>query len=63
MITIVFYVALCSNSLLNECQSFEPMSWNVSTEQEQTRAFKECSILANAYEKLHNVKEVDCYTE
>jgi hypothetical protein len=24
---------------------------------------EECSLLANAYERLENVKEVDCYTE
>lgn len=62
MITLSFYVMLCTN---NECNSFEPMSWEYQaiSEQERSKAFDECSILANAYEKLEAVKEVDCYVQ
>lgn len=60
MITLVFYIMLCTN---NECNSFEPMSWSYTTEQEREQAFNECSILANAYSQLEATEEVDCYIE
>lgn len=60
MLTLVFYIMLCTS---NECNSFEPMSWQITAEQEREQAFNECSILANAYEQLEAVKEADCYVE
>lgn len=64
MLTIVFYVMTCTNIDTNsECNTFEPYSWIASNETQRTKAFEECSILANAYEQLENVKEVDCYIE
>lgn len=61
MKTIIFYALLCLSP--TDCNEFEPYSWQVTAVHEEQEAFKECSILANAYEKLQAVKEVDCYLE
>jgi hypothetical protein len=63
MITIVFYVMLCTDigTAKEECNTFQPYSWEVSTEAERTKAFEECSILVNSYDQLEATKETDCY--
>lgn len=61
MFNVIFYAMLCASP--DNCMAFEPYSWSVTNEAERVRAFEECSILANAYEQLQAVREVDCYIE
>ena len=58
MKTLIFYVMMCTNQ---ECNTFEPMSWNAQSEETIQLALKECSTLANAYDTLQTTKETDCY--
>ena len=58
MKTLIFYVMLCTSQ---ECNTFEPMSWNVQSEESIQLALKECSTLANSYDTLQATKETDCY--
>lgn len=61
MYNIIFYVMLCTSP--GDCNAFEPYSWSVTTEKEIQQAYKECSVLAEAYAKLEATKETDCYAE
>lgn len=61
--TLVFYVAICTDVAKNDCNGFEPYSWTFSNTIEAEKAYKECSILVNAYDQLEEVKETDCYEE
>lgn len=65
MKTLIFYVMMCTNTeaTQNECNTFEPMSWNVQSAESIELALEECSTLANAYDSLQAVKETDCYFE
>lgn len=58
MRTLILYVILCTNE---QCDTFEPMSWNVQREESIQVALEECSTLANAYDTLQTTKETDCY--
>lgn len=65
MKTLIFYVMTCMNdgSSVLQCNTFEPYSWNVSSEESITLALEECSTLSNAYNTLQAAKETDCYFE
>lgn len=65
MITLLFYVVMCSDATHSDCENFIPYVWEyqANNEVERSRAFNECSLLARAYSKLEATKEVDCYIE
>lgn len=63
MKTIIFYVAMTMFNVdgTASIESFEPMSWTTNSVAEEIKAYEECSILANAYDKLESTYETDCY--
>lgn len=61
MITLVFYVSLCTSNLV--CNSYEPASWTYSNEEEREEAYQNCQLLVNTFDALPETKETDCYIE
>lgn len=59
MYTILLYVALCQSA--TTCDSYEPASWTVSTQQEENEAFEQCAKLEREYMSMKGYKESDCY--
>lgn len=61
--TIILYVSMAVTGVDGNVyvEDFEPLSWEYSNTQEMEKGFEECSMMANAYEKLEAVVEVDCY--
>lgn len=59
MYTILFYVMTCTSP--TQCDIYEPASWTVSTQQEETEAFEQCARLERKYMSMKGYKESDCY--
>lgn len=59
MYTIMLYVALCTSP--TKCDSYEPESWSVSSQQEEDLAFEQCAAIERQYMSVKGYVESDCY--
>lgn len=59
MYTIALFVALCTSP--TSCDEYQPVTWSVSSEQEEQLAFDECAKVEREYMGKIGYKESDCY--
>ena len=59
MYTILLYVTLCTSP--SQCDAYEPATWSVSSQQEENKAFEQCTKLEREYMSMEGYKESDCY--
>lgn len=59
MYTLALYILICTSP--TSCDEYQPASWTVSTEQEETLAFEQCAAIEKQWMSVKGYKESDCY--
>lgn len=57
MYTIILYVALCVSP--SQCDSYQPESWSVSSQQEEDLAFEQCAATERRYMSVKGYVEAE----
>jgi len=59
MYTLALYILICTSP--SQCDEYQPASWTVSTEQEETLAFEQCAAIEQQWMGVQGYRESDCY--